>query len=251
MTRNFRLFVLSPIALAPLALALAACGSGDDATGGTELTGEPIAEVAAPEGQNWTEVVTRTEEGGFLMGNPDAPIKLLEFASLTCGACAQFAQESTQELKQDFVNSGRVSFEYRNYLRGPQDLIAAQIMECGAPERVIPLADQHYARFAEFGEALSDPRMQQISSLPENQQKAAFAEISGLLEFFAQRGLSRDEALSCLADDAKATQMAEQMQSWNQNYDIQGTPTIYVNGQVLDQNRWSAVKQRLEALGAR
>lgn len=246
MIRNFCF-----LALSPLALALAACGGGDDAAGTAELSGEPIAEVSAPEGQTWSEMVTRTEEGGYLMGNPDAPIKLLEFASLTCGACAQFAQESANELKQQFVDSGRVSFEYRNYLRGPQDLILAQIMECGAPERVIPLADQHYDRFAEFGQALSDPRLEQISSLPEDQQKAAFAEITGAIEFFAQRGISRDEALSCLADDAKATKMAEQMQSWNQNYDIQGTPSIFVNGQFLDQNRWTSLKQRLEALGAR
>ena len=246
MTRNFRL-----LALTPLALALAACGGGDDATSGTELTGEPIAEVPAPEGQTWTQVVTRTEEGGYLMGNPDAPIKLLEFASLTCGACAQFSQQSSEELKSEFIESGRVSFEYRNYLRGPQDLIAAQIMECGAPERVIPLADQHYARFDEFGQALSDPRMQQISSLPEDQQNAAFAEISGLLDFFAQRGISRDEALSCIADEAKATQMAEQMQSWNSNYEITGTPTIYLNGNPAGVTSWDAIKQRLEAMGAR
>ncbi len=246
MNRHFRI-----LALTPLALALAACGGGDDAANGTELNGEPIAEVPAPEGQSWTQMVTRTDEGGYLMGNPDAPIKLLEFASLTCAACAQFSQQSSTELKQEFIDSGRVSFEYRNYLRGPQDLIAAQIMECGPPERVIPLADQHYAKFAAFGEAMSDPRLQQISSLPEDQQKAAFAEISGLLEFFAQRGISRDEALSCLADDAKATQMAEQMQSWNQNYEIPGTPTIYINGQMVQQNAWSAIKQRLEAMGAR
>lgn len=246
MTRHFRI-----LALTPIALALAACGGGDDAATGTEVTGEPIAEVPAPEGQSWTQVVTRTEEGGYLMGNPDAPIKILEFASLTCPACAQFSQASSTELKQEFIDSGRVAFEYRNYLRGPQDLIPAQIMECGAPERVIPLADQHYANFEQFGQALSDPRLQQISSLPEDQQKAAFAEITGLLEFFAQRGISRDEALSCLADDAKATQMAERMQAWSQNYEIPGTPTIYINGQMLQQNSWDAVKQRLEALGAR
>jgi protein-disulfide isomerase len=246
MTRTLRL-----LALTPLALALAACGGGDGATTGTELTGEPIAEVPAPEGQQWSQVVTRTEEGGYLMGNPDAPIQLLEFASLTCGACAQFSQQGSTELKQEFVDSGRVSFEYRNYLRGPQDLIAAQIMECGAPERVIPLADQHYARFDEFGQALSDPRLQQISSLPEDQQKAAFAEITGLIEFFAQRGISRDEALSCLADDAKATEMAEQMESWNSNYEITGTPTIYLNGNPTGIGSWDAVKERLEAMGAR
>ena len=70
-------------------------------------------------------------------------------------------------------------------------------------------------------------------------------------EFFAQRGISRDEALSCIADEAKATQMAEQMQSWNSNYEITGTPTIYINGNPAGVTSWDAVKQRLEAMGAR
>lgn len=245
MIRNFRL-----LALTPIALALASCGGGDDATGGSEISGEPIAEIAAPDGQTWSQTVVKTPEGGYQMGNPDAPIKIVEFASLSCHVCADFSNAGAEEIKE-FVDSGRVSFEYRNYLRGGIDLIGAQVMECGAPERVIPLADQHFARFDEFGEALSDPRLQQVDSLPPEQRNVAVAEISGLLEFFAQRGISRDEASSCLADLSKSEALAERNQEWQNQYEITGTPTIYVNGVKFEETRWEKLKQRLEAMGAR
>ena len=66
-----------PIALcaAPLALALAACG---DTTEDAVPTGEPLAPIAAPAGTSWVETAAETPEGGFRIGNPEAPIKLVE-----------------------------------------------------------------------------------------------------------------------------------------------------------------------------
>ncbi len=96
------------LALAPLA-ALAGCGSGDDAATGGDVSGEPVAEVAAPDGQQWQDVVTKTEQGGYLMGNPDAPIKLVEYGALSCSHCADFAETAMPDLVSDYVDSGRVS----------------------------------------------------------------------------------------------------------------------------------------------
>ena len=50
--------------------------------------------MAPPAGKQWIDVVSKTAEGGYLIGNPDAKIKLVEFASLTCHVCAQFAKDS-------------------------------------------------------------------------------------------------------------------------------------------------------------
>ena len=65
---------------AAAALALAACGSGDSAGA---PKGEPIAKVAAPAGKAWTDVVTKTEAGGYKMGNPDAKLQLVEYGAIT------------------------------------------------------------------------------------------------------------------------------------------------------------------------
>ncbi len=110
----FRRVALIALA-APLALGLAAC-SKEEGTAGS-LSGEPIATIAPPAGKAWAEVVTKTPEGGYRMGNPEAPIKLIEYGSLTCSHCAEFAHEAMAELRDSFVASGRVSFEMRNFVR--------------------------------------------------------------------------------------------------------------------------------------
>src|SRR3546814_14680664 len=83
------------------ALALAACGDSK-----TDLTEQQtaIAKVAPPAGKAWSDVVAVTPEGGHAMGNPDASIKIVEFASLTCSHCAEFSLESHDELKRDFIH---------------------------------------------------------------------------------------------------------------------------------------------------
>ena len=66
--------------------------------------------------RDWTQTVARTPEGGFRMGNPDAPVKMIEYLSLTCPHCAAISRgERRDALIRDYVRSGRVSIEYRNY----------------------------------------------------------------------------------------------------------------------------------------
>ena len=84
-----RLFSLPLLALAPLMLA--ACG-GEASSDGAAAAGEPLPAIAAPAGTKWADTVTVTPEGGYMIGNPDAPLKLVEYASHTCGACAGYGQ---------------------------------------------------------------------------------------------------------------------------------------------------------------
>jgi protein-disulfide isomerase len=86
-----------------LALALAACG--EQASDPATTTAEPVAAVPAPAGTSWRDTVTVTDSDGYLIGNPDAPIKLIEYASLTCPACAAFAAEGAEPLKEKYVIS--------------------------------------------------------------------------------------------------------------------------------------------------
>ena len=136
-------FALTALAL-PLALGLAACGSGDDAE--ASISGEPVAEVSAPDGQVWSEMAQKTDRGGYLVGNPDAPIKLVEYGSLTCPACAAFSMQASEPLMNDYVDSGRVNFEFRSFvIHGPLDLALTRLVDCGTPEQAVPLADQVWA----------------------------------------------------------------------------------------------------------
>lgn len=237
---------------APLLLGVAACG--DKAAEGGNAKGEPIAAIAPPAGKAWADVVTRTEAGGYLMGNPEAPIKLVEFGSLTCSHCAEFAHESAQELAQKFVASGRVSFEFRNFVRDPIDITAAQLTRCGAPESYFPLTEQVFAfqpQIFQKAQAAGEPALQAAVSQPEDKRGAAIAQITGLTEFFAARGVSVDQASACLANAAEARALAEGAQKAGEELQITGTPTFLINGQKTDINTWAEVKARLEGMGAR
>src|SRR3546814_14306714 len=91
----------------------------------------PLGIAAVPAAQaeaakDWTKTVARTPEGGFRVGNPDAPVKLVEYGSLTCDHCAHFAEEATPKLLGQYVRSGRVSIEFPNLLRHPASLSSTQ-----------------------------------------------------------------------------------------------------------------------------
>lgn len=238
----------------PLALGLAAC-KGE--TSGTEgPTGAPIAKIAPPAGKTWAETVVTTPEGGFRMGNPEAPIKLVEFGSMTCSACKNFAEMSAVELRDNFVASGRVSFEFRNYVRDPLDVTIAQLARCGAPEGFFARTDQAFANFGAMSEYAQtkgggEAAFQAAQAAPATQRGAAYARLYGLLDFFASRGVSNDQALSCLANADEATALAQRTAEYTKTYAIEGTPTFLLNGSKMDVNTWPMVKAELERAGAR
>ena len=97
--------------------ATSACNAEKSGTASNTASNAPIKPVAAPNGGDWTKMVTQTPEGGFLMGNPQADVKLIEYGSMTCPHCAEFAEKDAPALIDKYVKSGRVSFEYRNFVR--------------------------------------------------------------------------------------------------------------------------------------
>lgn len=244
--RRFAFAVLA----APITLALAACGSDDAATGG--LSGDPIAAIPAPEGQSWTQTAVVTELGGIQVGNPDAPLKLVEYASHTCPACANFSAEAHTAI-DEYVATGVVSFELRNQVHDPLDLTFAMLVRCGDPTTAVPLATQGWANLNEIvgnaqanGEALS-----QAMAVQDETRFQQIAEISGLLDFFAARGVSRDQAMQCLADPDLATQIVERSQTQSEELDVTGTPTFFLNGTKLNGSGWAVIEPVLQQAGAR
>ncbi|MCK9543990.1 MAG: DsbA family protein [Novosphingobium sp.] len=242
---------IAALALATAVLGLTGCGKGKDASA---VSGEPIASIAAPQGKVWADVIGQTPEGGYRMGNPDAPIKLVEYASITCSHCAEFSEASMPALRDTFVNSGRVSYEFRNFVRDPIDLTAAQLTRCGAPETFFALTEQVLANQTEMfskAQAAGEAAYSAAMSQPPATRGAAIARLTGLTEFFAARGISVDQANACLADTKAAQALAEMAQKQGEQFEITGTPTFIINGEKADANTWDVIKNRLEAMGAR
>lgn len=246
MTKTLR-FALA----APLALALAACGSGAEETG--EIKGDAIAAIPAPAGTEWRSTAAMTEDGGVLVGNPEAPLKLVEYGSLTCPTCARFSMEGSEPL-MEYIDSGVVSFELRQFaIHGPIDLLLGRLTQCGPVEAVLPLSDQVWQSYETIMAPIQSNQaaFEQAMGLPIEQRFVVAAEQMGYLDFFAARGVSEDQARQCLADTAKLTEQADFTQKYGSEYNITGTPTFQLNGRSLDANTWAALEPILQRAGAR
>lgn len=241
---------------AALSLGLAACGN--EATPGGEAaptdSATPIAKIAAPVGKSWAETVAVSPEGGYVMGNPDAPIKLIEFGALTCSHCAEFSAQGFEKLRDDYIASGRVSYELRLFMLNAFDLPAAMLTTCGTPEAAIPLAEQFWAwqpnMFTNLQQA-GEAQLQAASQLPPEQRYAAIARLAGMTQFFAERGIAAEQGAACLANGEKATQLAAATQTASDKYNVTGTPWFFINGKDVGTQTWATLEPMLQTAGAR
>jgi len=247
----------SAIALLPL-LALAACG-GDGGNASAPVTSStPVAKVAPPAGKQWVDVVSKTAEGGYIQGNPDAPIKLLEYGSRSCPTCGRFAQEGVEPLRQKYISTGKVSYEFRDFLvHGAPDLSLALLNQCAPTEAFFPILDQMFANqeaFYKRTEQLqtSNPQLlQQLQQLPPPQAAAGFAEALGHIEFMKQRGVPDASARQCLGNQKTIEAIAKVNADATSEHGVTGTPSFFINGQQVEASVWSQVESALQAAGAR
>jgi protein-disulfide isomerase len=225
------------LAASLLALGVAGCdqksdGGGNGATGGMPA---PAMKTAAPNG-DWSQLVNQTAEGGMLLGNPNAKVKLVEFASMTCPACAAFSTQDKPKLVDQYVKTGNVSFEFRNYVRDPLDITASLVTRCaGATPQFFALTDGMFADqkaiFDRIG-AVPQDQLAALQQLPPAQQFQRMAQLSGLQEWAAQRGLPSAKSTQCLANQAEIDRLVQMVSDATSQYDISGTPTFLVNGEV-------------------
>lgn len=237
---------------AAAALALAACGGGAD--GNAVPKGEPIAKVAAPAGKAWTDVVSKTDVGGYKMGNPDAKLQLVEYGAITCPGCAQFSVQSTEELNE-LINTGVVAMEFRPYLvHGVQDIPGFLLAQCSGPEAFFPLIEQMFAdqqswlgRMSEITEA----DQQMLAKASPGEVSTFLGTKLGLVEFVKSRGISEDQAKTCLADKKAIDGLVALTEKGSKDDGVTGTPFFLLNGAKLDASSWNQVKTRLVEAGAR
>jgi protein-disulfide isomerase len=226
------------------ALALAACGEETP-------TAETAANAQPHTSRDWSETVSATEQGGFVMGNPDAPVKLVEYASLTCPHCAAFSTLGYDSLVEDYVGRGLVSYEMRNYVLNGLDLAATVLSRCNGAEPYFALTERFFAGQPAMmqGAQNADPtQLQAIQSLPQNQQMTRFAELTGLIGFVGGLGIPEQRARECLADPSAVAALERIRNEGMREHDVMVTPTFLINGETLDINTWPAIKARLDEL---
>jgi protein-disulfide isomerase len=231
-------------------LALTACSGTETAA---VPKGEPIAKVAAPAGQSWSEMVSRTAVGGYKMGNPDAKLQLIEYGAITCPSCAAFANESAEELKK-IVDTGVVAMEFRPFLvHGVQDIPGFLLAQCSGPDAFFPLTEALFADQANWlGKmgTISEAEQQAAAKMAPPEVANFLANKLGLIEFVQQRGISADQAKTCLTD-AKAIDGLIKLTEQAGKDGVSGTPYFTLNGAPLDVGAWTQVKSKLVEAGAR
>ena len=248
----FRTALLAPLALVAT---LGACGeTAETGDAAAIANGEPIEPIAAPAGQQWSDMVRATDDGGYVMGNPDAPIKLVEFMSITCSHCRTFGEQAFATIKEEYVDSGRVSFEIRNFVRDPLDLTAAMLARCGGETPFFALTEEALGnQDAMFtaAQGLGEARYNQIVQLPAEERFVTLGQELGLIDYFGARGVSADQARGCLANTDAAESLMASTQRAVEQHDVQGTPTFLINGQKVDGTSWPVLETKLKEAGAR
>lgn len=238
-------------------VALGACNADKSSANNAAPAGATVAAtpVAAPNNGDWSTVVSATPEGGFVMGNPNARVKLIEFGSLTCPHCAEFEEKGGAALVDNYVKKGLVSFEFRNFVRDPYDITAALVSRCGGAASFFGLTRAFYATQKDWIgkiQAADPAAMQALESQPPQAQFKALADMAGFPAFAAMRGVPKAKTAACLADPAAATQLVSMNSDAVSNFNVQGTPTFAINGETLaNVADWSSLEPKIkEALGS-
>ena len=166
----------------------------------------PVAVAAAPDKTALLAVLPTDH----VLGDPKAPITLIEYASFTCPHCAHFHTQVLPELKKKWIDTGKVKLIYRDF---PLDQIAtkaAQLAECAGNDKYYAVLDMIFRGQGTWAVA-QDP----------------IAELSKSLRI---AGMGDNEVKACLANDAVATGVINDYRG-GETLGVNSTPTLFVNGE--------------------
>lgn len=210
-----------------------------------------LAQPAAA--RDWDQVVTKLPSGAFLIGNPAARVKLVEYESFTCPHCAAFSSESVKVLRGQMIRSGSTSLQVQNLIRDPIDLGAAILARCAGVRGFEPLStaifaaqDEWLPRAFDFEQANG----QRMAMYPKMARLKATADGAGLTDLARQHGVTQPQIDACFADESQLTPIMAMMQAEPKG--ITGTPSFTINGK-LQQGiyDWAHLEPALRAAGAR
>ncbi len=147
------------------------------------------------------------------LGNPDAPVTVIEYASFTCPHCARFHANQFQQIKENYIDTGKVRFIFREVFFDRYGLWATMIARCGGEMRYFGIESMFFERQSEW--AQGEPA--QIAANLRNIGKVA--------------GLSDADLDACMQDGDQAEKLVAWYEENRVNDDIEGTPTFIIQGQ--------------------
>lgn len=172
----------------------------------------PFAPAQAQESSETEAEGEAVEVQEMTLGNPDAEIQVIEYASFTCPHCANFAETVFPELQENYIDTGKIEFVHREVYFDRYGLWAGMVARCDS-EKYFGLADLIYERQRDW--AQGEP-----AEIAENLKRLG-----------KTAGLSDEQLEACLSDGAKAEALYETFQQNAKADDVTSTPTFIIDGE--------------------
>ena len=163
-------------------------------------------------------------------GNDDAPVVFVEYASLTCPACAAFHSNVYPQLNKEYIETGKVKFIHREIYFDKAGLWAALTARCtNKVNRYFGMLDLLYSE-------------QPIWSRNESSDRI----VESLLKISTKSGIEKAKAISCLEDQEKALDLVNEFQFYVNKDAIESTPTFIINGKKYANRPYDELKKIID-----
>ena len=170
------------------------------------------------------------EPTDFSIGDPNAPVKMVEYASFTCPHCAAFHENVFKDLKRDYIDTGKVHFTLREVYFDRYGLWAAMVARCGGEMRYFGIHDVLFATQKDWAGS-DDPAV-----VEKNLKTIALA-----------AGVDGAAVDACLKDEPMAEALIKRFQANMAADGVEGTPTIFINGAKYSNMSYDDLKVLLDA----
>ena len=193
-------------------------------------TGDTIALPGAAQAQDTSAAAEAIEIREMSLGADDAPVEVIEYASYTCPHCASFHASVFEQLKENYIETGKVKFTYREVYFDKYGMWASLVARCGDnTDRFFGITDMIYETQSDWARGESD---------------GAIAE--GLRKIGLVAGLGRDELEACLTNGDKLRALVGWYQENAERDEIRSTPSFVIDGELYSNMNYGDFSEILD-----